>query len=352
MSWRRRLLSALRLVGLDTADLGASGQVVSRGGEPGVVALDADVHVVSGGREVQSEPLARNAWLVQARRAGRRLSSRRLSPRAWIVERTGEGGAQVLRLGPKSTAAYLVHDREATRRRFRRWELGLAHFVAVEHAAWMLRELDVNCVLDVGANQGQYAGALREAGYRGRIVSFEPLPHLVAEVERRAAADPDWMVVPVALGDEDREAEINVVPGTMSSMLGSSEFGRSWAPVLGTMKPQPITVRRLDSLLDEALSGLPDPRVYLKMDTQGYDVQTFKGAGARIGEIVGMQSEIACVPIYDGMPEMAEQLALYQSAGFALSGTFPVTIDRRTLRIIEFDAMFVRPEALADRDRH
>ena len=42
------------------------------------------------------------------------------------------------------------------------------------HLALILKQLDVNLVLDVGANTGQFGSLLRGCGYNGDIFSFEP----------------------------------------------------------------------------------------------------------------------------------------------------------------------------------
>lgn len=35
-------------------------------------------------------------------------------------------------------------------------------------------EYDINCVVDVGANLGQYYDFVRKSGYKGVVFSFEP----------------------------------------------------------------------------------------------------------------------------------------------------------------------------------
>jgi FkbM family methyltransferase len=202
-------------------------------------------------------------------------------------------------------------------------------------------------VIDVGANRGQYAQRLSRAGYQGRIVSFEPVPAEHALLQRAAQNDPEWFVHQLALGSADGTLDMHVVPGTLSSLLPSTEFGRRRFPKLHETHQESVPVRRLDDLLDQALAGLPDPRPFLKMDTQGFDVEVFRGLGERAREFVGLQSEVALMQLYEGMPRLAEALAVYEAAGFEISGMYPVNRENRTGRVLEFDCLMVRADLLA-----
>ncbi len=292
--------------------------------------------------------LAKGAWLVRSRMAAeRRLDLQPLDDTTWVLLRRGAGARIVRRIGPPGLRADVVIDQRSLRERTHRYLHQMLRYLGEEHVAWVLRELNVNVVLDVGANRGQFAKRLRRDGYTGRIVSFEPIPHIADELEKAAAEDPDWRVLRYALGERDETVEINVSEGQgrLSSLLPASEFGRSWSSRIDAGTPVSVAVRRLDGLFDEALAGVGEPRVYLKLDTQGFDLQAFAGAGERAADIVGMQSELSVVPLYEGMPHLTEQLSTYEAAGFQLTGMFPVIIDRATMRVIEFDAVMVRAGA-------
>ncbi len=261
---------------------------------------------------------------------------------SWLLVRPG-AKRRVRQLGSPETRASIVYHARSARVRQGRFEMAVSEFLGREHAAWLLRQVGADVVLDVGANKGQYATSLRRNGFTGRIVSFEPIPQLVERLRGLAADDPDWTVVDCALGDDDGTAEINMSPGPLSSLLPASDFGRGWADNLKETTVQEIRIRRLADVWDEAMAGLDAPRPFLKMDTQGYDLETFRGAGDTVGRLVGLQSEVAMVPIYDGMPRLAEMLTTYEAAGFETTGLFPITRDRQTLRAIEFDLMMVGP---------
>lgn len=274
------------------------------------------------------------------------LTPQRLDDNTWVLQRRGAQPRTVRQVGPARMGTHVVVDEVAAREHMNGFQNSMGAYLGEEHLAWVLRRMQINCVLDVGANIGQFGTRLRRAGYTGRIVSFEPIEHLYRELQETAAADPSWQVVPSALGDEEGTAEINVVPGTMSSLLPASSFGKQWKDHMRESHTETITIHRLESVLDSVIEGIVAPRIFLKMDTQGYDLQTLHGAGARLPEIIGLQSEVACVPLYDGMPRLVEQLTAYEEAGFDISGIFPVTRHRKTLRAIEFDVIMVRPQSV------
>jgi FkbM family methyltransferase len=292
------------------------------------------------------EPVGPGAAVVARR--GQRLSVHGLDERTWVVQRGKGRRRSVRRMGPARSRTHLLVDEVAARDGLHQQQLQLASYMAAEHVGSVLRDLGINCVLDVGANVGQFGQRLRHAGYTGRIVSFEPLPHLAEQLHERADPDPEWHVMAYALGDEDTEAEMTVVdgPGKTSSLLPASEFGTSWLPRLEGIGKETVRIRRLEDLFDEAVDRLDEPRVFLKMDTQGYDLRTFAGAGERIKDVLGLQSELASIPIYDQMPRMPEALATYEAAGFETTGIFPISRDRDTPRVIEFDVVMIRADAV------
>jgi FkbM family methyltransferase len=78
----------------------------------------------------------------------------------------------------------------------------LGHVALGVQLEWLLAHYQINLILDVGANDGQFAREMRELGYNGRIASFEPMASCIATLQKLAEADPLWSVHPFGLGRE------------------------------------------------------------------------------------------------------------------------------------------------------
>src|SRR4051794_21922277 len=95
------------------------------------------------------------------------------------------------------------------------------------HLRDIVRVLDVNVVLDVGANVGDYAHRLRSLSeFDGRIVSFEPEPASLQRARRRMDGDAKWTGVQLALGRDAGRKTLNVHSRSLfSSFLELNEYG-------------------------------------------------------------------------------------------------------------------------------
>lgn len=205
----------------------------------------------------------------------------------------------------------------------------------------LIEYYDINLVLDVGANEGQYAVQLREHGYRGDIVSFEPLSDASAILQARAHADPKWQVVPLALGDADGETVIRVsAKNENSSLLPLTVFFETLNPAARVTHEQTTGVRRLDSIAAEYIPM--DANVFLKMDTQGFEAHVLRGATKTLDRVCGVQMEMSVTPLYQGETGMLGLLQIMTDRGFTLMSTEQVYNDAHTGRQYQFDAIFFR----------
>jgi len=214
------------------------------------------------------------------------------------------------------------------------------------HLGRLFRILQINCVLDVGANRGQYGNFLRQMGYKGRIVSFEPVKDDFAVLRQCAAADPEWDVYRFALGDQDRITQMNVTSDSLfNSFLTPNEFIKGQG--LRVDHVEKVQERRLDTVWDEIIAPVREPKVYVKVDTQGYDRQVFEGGEKALTRILALQSEVSVKPVYDEMPYFLDAISALYERGFELTGLFPVARDN-VLRVVEFDCVMVRTDAVGE----
>src|SRR5947207_14657581 len=147
------------------------------------------------------------------------------------------------------------------------------------HLRTIFDALQVNCVIDVGANHGQFASMIRRAGYRGVIISVEPQMESYATLAAAARTDPLWTALNIALGERDEDATLNVFAASdLNSLLRPSAnmVLATWAS--DVRETQQVQVRRLDSIFEALVHEVEAPRVFLKLDTQGYDLHVLRGA--------------------------------------------------------------------------
>ena len=169
-------------------------------------------------------------------------------------------------------------------------------------------------MLDVGAHVGNYGAGLRELGYAGRIVSFEPVAANAEALRQRN--DASWTVVQAAVGNQSGRRRITLTGGDQQhSFLPPSDYGaRLLSGLIASVGDEEVDIVRLDDVFgDYVASG---EQVFLKIDTQGWDHEVLRGAERSLGSIAAFQLELALQPTYEGQPDYLELLAWLRERSF------------------------------------
>jgi FkbM family methyltransferase len=207
----------------------------------------------------------------------------------------------------------------------------------------LFADYGIDTVIDVGANLGQYGDFLRHrVGFKGSIVSFEPVPELAKQLAARARADSRWSVHACALGSERGHLTMNVMATSLFSSFRTPIWVNSHQDTMNAITRKVVVP--VSTLDDEFAGGSGSRHTYLKLDTQGFDLEVLRGGERTISEVSALQTEISFRPFYEGMPNYAESIAAFERHGFAVADFFLVAKDEAK-RAMEFDCVMIRPTA-------
>ena len=179
-----------------------------------------------------------------------------------------------------------------------------------------IRVRNIDLVIDVGANAGQFGRLLRNMGYNADIVSFEPIRAPFEELNQQAKRDGRWAAHNLAIGDAAGTTEMHVGASTLlSSMLPLTQFGKDFSRAGAEGLMQDVTVARLDDVCREFFSR----NSILKIDVQGFEKPALCGASELLTHLQGVQLELPVEHLYEDTWEMHEAIEFMLAKGFALA---------------------------------
>lgn len=210
------------------------------------------------------------------------------------------------------------------------------------HLINLINHNNIDVVLDVGANDGQFALNLRSEGYKGEIHSFEPVSIAFENLKRSSLNDKKWFSHKLALGSECGKQSINISEGShLSSFLNPNDYGKKKFESMKVSSTETVQVATIDDYLTTKVSNINKRNILLKMDTQGYDLEVFKGATNTLQYINCIISEISFTAIYSKMPHYLDSLRKYEEYGFVITGIYPINRNEDDLSLIEADCFMV-----------
>ncbi len=198
-------------------------------------------------------------------------------------------------------------------------------------------------IIDVGANDGQFAMAAAKTFRNVRIHSFEPHPGCFARLGKNTQNLPMISLYPVALGEREGVTDINI--NTMSyssSILPLAKAHQDAFPHAVESHRISVAITTLDKALKDVKLVGP---CLLKMDVQGYEAHVISGSSEVLSKVDYVLLETSFKQMYEGESLFHEIVGLMEKAGFDFLRPIDFLADPNTDEILQSDVLFVRRRA-------
>lgn len=207
--------------------------------------------------------------------------------------------------------------------------------------AKIIKHFNINTIYDIGANTGQYASELFELGFKGRIISFEPLSVPYLNLVLNSKRNNRWFVHDkCAIGNVKGDTLINISKNSVSSSI---------LPILNAhvesaqdsvyVDSESVDVNTFDSIFPSYFQV--NDKSLLKIDTQGFESQVIDGAINSLNKTTLIQCELSLVPLYENQNLYKEMIEKIESLGFTLWSIRSGFTNRGNGRTLQVDAIFV-----------
>jgi len=205
----------------------------------------------------------------------------------------------------------------------------------------LIKHFEINKTLDVGANEGQYALQLRRLGFDGKIVSFEPYSKAFIKLKEKTEKDKNWIAYNLALGNRDEEEFLNISYNSVSSsFLDMLPIHLKSEPMSRYISKEKVKIRKLDSIFHKFFQE--GDRIFLKIDTQGFEQKVLEGAKESLHLIKGIQIEMSISPLYRGEMQFVDLLNFITERGFLLYSLETGFHNPETGQLLQVDGIFFK----------
>lgn len=185
----------------------------------------------------------------------------------------------------------------------------------------LIKKYKLDLYIDVGANIG-HTGLSVATIFKIDTLSYEPVSHTYEQLKNKAKLFPNWGAYQMGIGATNGKGTIHVTSGHSgtSSFLKINEHMASHAKNVATViKQEEIEIKTLDFCIENHITGRDKESIYIKVDTQGYEMNVMKGLEKYIDKVCIIKLEMSLIPLdYQGQPNLYEIIKYMNERGFII----------------------------------
>ena len=208
------------------------------------------------------------------------------------------------------------------------------------HIVKTLEFYDIDLVIDIGANEGQFAKKIIEYGYKNEIISFEPMKSAFIELEKNSKKLTQWKTVNLGFGKENSFEFLNISKNSVSSsILQVLKTSTDVEPDTKFISKEKIELITLNQYLSN--NEYKDKNIFVKIDTQGFEKNIILGAEKVKDKIKGFLVELSIVKLYSSTEPFSEMIDFLNKLGFELWSIERGFSNKKTGQTLQVDAIFI-----------
>jgi len=200
---------------------------------------------------------------------------------------------------------------------------------------------NINVIFDVGANQGQYAKEIRDDGYKGQIISFEPQHSVHSILLHNSKFDENWSVhPPVALGSSQVCRDMYISDNSVSSsLLEITKIHTAAEKSSEVIATETVQITMLDDLYQHYINDASI--IMLKLDVQGYELEVLRGSLALLTRCTLIKLELSTKILYTGQPLYYQIDEFLRGMNYSLIDLVPGFRNECGI-MLQYDAVYAR----------
>jgi FkbM family methyltransferase len=205
----------------------------------------------------------------------------------------------------------------------------------VEHRRVLVENLAP--VVDIGANRGQFAIAVRRYARKARVIAFEPLAVAADRFKRLFKGDSKVILYQVAIGPVAGKTTLHVAAADdSSSLLTITALQNRLFPGTYEISTEMVNIGPLNEFVvtDEIVSP-----AMLKLDVQGFELKALQGCEMLLERFSYVYVECSFVELYHGQALVDDIVAWLSMRGWHLGGIYNLVYDKKG-QSIQADFLF------------